>query len=168
VGPDDEGFRAFVAARSPALLSFAYLLTGDRRDAEDVVQTALAQTALAWRRVRRKDNPEGYVRRVIVTTHLNAMRRQPWRERPTGLVPEHADRPGSAAEGAADERDAMWQLLATLPPRQRSVLVLRFYEDLPVAEVAEILGCSQGTVKSQSFKALAHLRAALAAEEAPS
>jgi len=153
---DEEEFGAFVAARSGALLSFAYVLTGDRRDAEDVVQTALAATALGWHRLRRKDNPEGYVRRSIVRTHLNLVRRRGWRERPTGDLPELADPRPAGAD--VDERDAMWQLLARLPARQRAVLVLRYYEDLSEADIAEVLGCSRGTVKSQSAKALARLR----------
>jgi RNA polymerase sigma-70 factor (sigma-E family) len=160
---DEEEFRVFVTGRSGALLSFAYVLTGNRRDAEDLVQAALASTALAWRRLHRKDNPEGYVRRSIVRAHLNVVRRRPWRERPTADLPESADR--RPVEAAVDERDAMWQLLATLPPRQRAVLVLRFYEDLSEADIADVLGCSRGTVKSQAAKALARLRQAFATQE---
>jgi RNA polymerase sigma-70 factor (sigma-E family) len=157
---DEEDFRAFVAGRSAALLWFAHVLTGDRTDAEDVVQTALARTAAGWHRVRRTDNPEGYVRRAIVTTHLNAVRRRPWRERPAAELPEPATGGATAsAEQELDERDAMWRTLAALPPRQRAVLVLRYYEDLSEADIAEVLGCSRGTVKSQAAKAMAHLRA---------
>jgi RNA polymerase sigma-70 factor (sigma-E family) len=163
---DEADFAAFVANRSTALLSFAHVLTGDRHDAEDVVQTALAATALGWHRVRRRDNPEGYVRRAIVTTHLNRQRRRPWRERPTGDVPEPADpRPGG---DGVDERDAMWRVLATLPPRQRAVLVLRYYEDLSEADIADVLGCSRGTVKSQAAKAIERLRQSFTPEEARS
>jgi len=163
---DEADFRAFVAARSSALLWFAHLITGDRRDAEDVVQTALAATALGWHRVRRRDNPEGYVRRAIVHTHLNAQRRRPWRERPSAEPPEPVD-PRSAERGV-DDRDAMWRLLATLAPRQRAVLVLRYYEDLSEGDIAEVLGISRGTVKSQAAKALDHLRAVFSTEEAHS
>lgn len=155
---DEDDFRAFVAGRSAALLWFAHLLTGDRADAEDVVQTALARTAAGWHRLRRTDNPEGYVRRAIVNTHLNAVRRRSWRERPAAELPEPAPTAPSAEE-ELDERDAMWRTLATLPPRQRAVLVLRYYEDLSEADIAEVLGCSRGTVKSQAAKAMAHLRA---------
>jgi RNA polymerase sigma-70 factor (sigma-E family) len=161
---DEEDFRAFVASRSSALLSFAHVLTGDRRDAEDLVQTALASTALGWHRLRRKDNPEGYVRRAIVRTHLNVVRRRLWRERPTADLPERPD--PAPAETEVDERDAMWQLLGTLPPRQRAVLVLRFYEDLSEADIAEVMGCSRGTVKSQAAKALERLRESFTPEEA--
>jgi RNA polymerase sigma-70 factor (sigma-E family) len=152
----DDDFRAFVAARSTSLLWFAHLLTGDRQLAEDVVQTALANTALAWPRVRRKDNPESYVRRAIVTTHLNAQRRRPWLERPHEVLPEAIDR--RRPEDELDDRDLMWQALSELPPRQRAVLVLRYYEDLSEADIAEVLGCSRGTVKSQASKGLVHLR----------
>jgi len=164
---DEADFAAFVATRSAALLSFAHVLTGDRHDAEDVVQTALAATALGWHRLRSKENPEGYVRRAIVTTHLNRQRRRPWLERSTGEVPEPAD-PGPGRAEDLDERDAMWRVLATLPPRQRAVLVLRYYEDLSEADIADVLGCSRGTVKSQAAKALERLRQSFAPEEARS
>jgi RNA polymerase sigma-70 factor (sigma-E family) len=161
---DEADFRAFVAARSASLLRFAHLLTGDRHTAEDVVQTALARTYFAWSRVRGKDNPEGYVRRAIVNTHLNGLRRRPWREQPRSAVPETPAprRP----ESEFDERDAMWQALATLPPRQRAVVVLRYYEDLTEADIAEVLGCSRGTVKSQASKALVSLRRIVEKEDA--
>lgn len=164
---DEDDFRAFVTARSASLLWFAHLLTGDRHLAEDTVQTALAKTALAWSRVRRKDNPEGYVRRAIVTTHLNAQRRRPWREQPRQFMPDDEQPPGLLrAEDERDERDAMWQALAELPPRQRAVLVLRYYEELSEAEIAEVLGCARGTVKSQAAKGLLHLRRIVEKEEA--
>jgi RNA polymerase sigma-70 factor (sigma-E family) len=161
---DDDDFRAFVAARSPSLLWFAHVLTGDRHTAEDVVQTALARTALAWPRVRRKENPEGYVRRAIVTTHLNAMRRKPWREQPREFIPD--DALARRPEEELDDRDAMWAALAGLPPRQRAVLVLRYYEDLSEADIADVLGCSRGTVKSQAAKGLLHLREIVEKENA--
>jgi RNA polymerase sigma-70 factor (sigma-E family) len=163
---DEADFAAFVANRSTALLSFAHVLTGDRHDAEDVVQTALAATALGWHRVRSRDNPEGYVRRAIVTTHLNRQRRRPWRERPSADVPEPPAPPPPGED--LDERDAMWRVLATLPARQRAVLVLRYYEDLSEADIADVLGCSRGTVKSQAAKALDRLRQSLTPEEARS
>lgn len=157
VKPADEAdFRAFVAARSRSLLWFAHVLTGDAHLAEDVVQTALAKTALAWPRVRRKDNPEGYVRRAIVTTHLNALRRKPWREQPREAIPD--DMSAADPEQELDERDAMWTALAELPPKQRAVLVLRYYEDLSEADIADVLNCSRGTVKSQAAKGLSRLR----------
>jgi len=165
---DEADFRVFVAARSPSLLWFAHALTGDPHTAEDVVQTALARTALAWPRVRRKDNPEGYVRRAIVTTHLNALRRRPWREQPRDFIADVADDADAARpEHELDERDAMWAALSKLPPRQRAVLVLRYYEDLSEADIAEVLGCSRGTVKSQAAKGLSRLRQIVERETTP-
>lgn len=162
---DEDDFRAFVAGRSAALLNFAHLLTGDRHLAEDVVQTALSKTALGWSRVRRKDNPEGYVRRAIVNTHLNVVRRRLWRERPSELIDVDAAAP-DPAEHEFDDRDAMWHALAELPARQRAVLVLRYYEDLSEASIADVLGCSPGTVKSQASKGLSNLRRIVAKEDA--
>jgi RNA polymerase sigma-70 factor (sigma-E family) len=166
---DEADFRAFVAARSPSLLWFAHVLTGDPHTAEDVVQTALARTASGWSRVRRKDNPEGYVRRAIVTTHLNALRRRPWREQPRDFITNDADDADAARpEHDLDERDAMWSALSELPPKQRAVLVLRYYEDLSEADIAEVLGCSRGTVKSQAAKGLSRLRQIVEKENARS
>jgi len=161
---DEADFRAFVSARSPSLLWFAHVLTGDPHTAEDVVQTALAKTAVAWPRVRRKDNPEGYVRRAIVTTHLNALRRKPWREQPQAVIPDDAG--AARPEHELDERDAMWTALSALPARQRAVLVLRYYEDLSEADIADVLGCSRGTVKSQAAKGLSRLRQIVEKENA--
>jgi RNA polymerase sigma-70 factor (sigma-E family) len=161
---DEADFRAFVSARSSSLLRFAHVLTGDPHPAEDVVQTALAKTALAWPRVRRKDNPEGYVRRAIVTTHLNALRRKPWREQPRAMIPDDAN--VARPEQEWDERDAMWTALAELPPKQRAVLVLRYYEDLSEADIADALNCSRGTVKSQAAKGLSRLREIVEKESA--
>jgi len=167
VGPDrarsevlgeEELFGAFVAARMDALLSYAYVLTGDRHAAEDLVQTALARTALSWWRVRNRDDPEGYVRRAILRTQVNVWRRRrAGREVSAAVPPEPPPGHGDPA-GAVDDRDEMWRLLAVLPARQRAVLVLRYYEDLPEAEIARALGCRPGTVKSQAAKALARLR----------
>jgi RNA polymerase sigma-70 factor (sigma-E family) len=159
-------FDEFVAGRGSALLSYAHLLTGQRAAAEDLVQTALARTLLAWDGVRDKHNPEGYVRRTMARLQMNTWRaRSRHQEIPVSQPPDAAPQdavPQDAAAGLADERDAMWAALATLPPRQRAVLVLRYYEDLSEAEIAEVLGCSRGTVKSQASKGLEKLRAALA------
>ena len=158
-------FDAFVHARMGALLSYANLLTGDRAAAEDVVQTALARTALRWQRIERKDDPEGYVRRAILNTWLNSRRGRQRLEDVVPEVPEPAS--GRARAGAPQddesvvERDAMWRALATLPPGQRAVLVLRYYEDLSEAEIAAVLRIRPGTVKSQAAKAMARLRTSL-------
>jgi RNA polymerase sigma-70 factor (sigma-E family) len=148
-----EGFEEFVAVASPRLLRTAFLLTRDVGHAEDLLQTALAKAWRAWHRV--DGDPEPYVRRIIVTSHATWWRRR-WRgEEPTGELPE---RPGESPQEAVGEREWLWQALGRLPRRQRAVLVLRFYEDLTEAQVAGLLGCSVGTVKSQASKALAKLR----------
>ena len=153
-----DDFDAFIRARHAALLRFAHALTGDHELAADLVQDALERTGLAWSRVQRKDDPEGYVLRIIVTGYVNWWRRLR-RERLVAAVPETAYEDPSA--GRPDE--TMWRLLATLPPKQRAVIVLRFYEDLTEAEVARVLDCSIGTVKSNGSRGLARLRQALTA-----
>lgn len=148
-----EGFEEFVVGATPRLLRMAYLLTRDAGHAEDLLQTALAKAWRAWGRV--EGDPEPYVRRIIATSHATWWRRR-WRgEEPTGDLPE---RPGESPQDVVDEREWLWQALGRLPRRQRTVLVLRFYEDLTEAQVAGLLGCSVGTVKSQASKALAKLR----------
>jgi RNA polymerase sigma-70 factor (sigma-E family) len=150
---DRSGFDEFVAARSPALLRTAYLLTGEHTLAEDLLQTALAKCWFAWGRI--DGPPEPYVRRTIATTYATWWRRK-WRaEWPTGSLPERAT---AAGTGSVDDRDALWRALGALPRRQRAVVVLRYYEDLSEAETATALGISVGTVKSQAAKALATLR----------
>ncbi|WP_189123030.1 SigE family RNA polymerase sigma factor [Nonomuraea cavernae] len=145
-------FQDFVVSRSDRLLRTAYLLTRDWALAEDLLQEALAKTWFAWARV---DDPESYVRRVLVTTYTSWWRRK-WRaERPAGDLP---DMPVLDATGGLGERDTLWEAVGRLPAKQRAVVVLRFYEDLPVTEVARLLGCEPGTVKSQTAKALAKLR----------
>jgi RNA polymerase sigma-70 factor (sigma-E family) len=157
--PIDEQFREFVAARSAALLRTSYLLTGDWATAEDLLQTALTKTYLAWRRLGVIDAVEPYTRRVLVTTATSWWRRRWHAERPTGTLPD-----SGGADGADEraERDLLWRFVRTLPPRQRAVLVLRFYEDLTEAETARLLDISIGTVKSQGARALATLRHRLA------
>ena len=153
---DRSEFAGFVAARSPRLLRTAYLLTRDWAMAEDLLQTALAKSWFAWGRLG--DDPEPYVRKVIVNTYASWWRRK-WRgETPTEVLPERVDRSTSSRTDALDERDELWQALGRLPRRQRAVIVLRFYEDLTEVQVAEALDISVGTVKSQTSKALARLR----------
>jgi RNA polymerase sigma-70 factor (sigma-E family) len=146
-----EAFDAFARARTSALLRFGHVLTGDPHQAADLVQEALVRTAMAWPRVTSKDDPEGYVRRVMVNHHLSVWRRR----RREVLVADPTER----TYVPVAERDAeLWTALARLPRRQRAVLVLRYYEDLTEADTAAVLGCSIGTVKSQASKALAKLR----------
>ena len=157
----DEEFREFVAARSAALLRTAYLLAGDWATAEDLVQTALTKTYLAWRRLGEIQAVEPYTRRVLINTATSWWRRRWHGERPTAVLPERAapDRHEEALE-----RDALWQHVQSLPARQRAVLVLRFYEDLSEAQTAALLEISPGTVKSQTARALAALRKRLAVD----
>jgi RNA polymerase sigma-70 factor (sigma-E family) len=152
----DEQFAAYMAARQPSLLRTAYLLTGDRHAAEDLVQTAFAKLYLSWDRVQRRELVDGYVRRILVNEHSSLWRRA-WKRREvsTGEVPDlrhHVDRPDDGGS------DALWAFVQTLPRKQRAVIVLRFYEDLSEAETAEVLGISVGTVKSQASRALAAMR----------
>lgn len=151
---DRSGFEEFVAYSSPRLARVAYLLTRDWPTAEDLVQTALTKAWFAWPRLH--DDPSAYVRKILVNTYLSWWRRR-WRgEVPTAELPDH---PGTRDETrAVDDRDALWAALGRLPRRQRAVVVLRYFEDLSEVEVADLLGCSVGTVKSQASKALAKLR----------
>jgi RNA polymerase sigma-70 factor (sigma-E family) len=150
------GFREYVAARQRSLVQMAWLLTGDWPAAEDLVQTALVRVWPRWDRVSRAGDPDAYVRRVVLNCFLSWRRRRWHGETPTAVPPERTS--DDAGYGAADLRDALRRLLPALPPRQRAVVVLRYYQDMPEAEVAEMLGCRVGTVKSQAAKALRTLR----------
>ncbi len=174
---EEADFAEYVAARQHALLRTAYVLTGDRHSAEDLLQTALAKAYLSWGRLRDPGAADGYVRRIMVNEHTSWWRRA-WRRRETstGELPEPRRDGGSAAAGfgrasvdetdRSGERDAMWTLVQTLPPRQKAAVVLRYYEDLSEADTAAVLGVSVGTVKSQTSRAIAALRERLAAEQA--
>ncbi|MFI7438679.1 SigE family RNA polymerase sigma factor [Nonomuraea indica] len=143
-------FEDFVRTRGPALLRYGYVLTGSGHDAADLVQEALLKLGDNWARVRDKDNPEAYVRTVMARQHISWWRRRR-REHLTDEPPE-----GSYLD--AHPSGELWKTLAALPRRQRAVLVLRYYEDLSDGEIAEVLGISRGTVRSQAFRALATLR----------
>jgi RNA polymerase sigma-70 factor (sigma-E family) len=153
-------FAEFATSRHGALFRYAYLLTGDRGLAEDLVQEALVKTYVGWHRLRDPNNAEAYTRRAITTTAIGWWRRKSWRaERPYDDVP---DQPVSADDATA--RVWLWRELQKLPPRQRAALVLRYYEDLTEPQTAEILGCSVGTVKSQVSDALKKLRTRLGSD----
>ena len=153
---DAEGFAQFVMARERALQRTAVLLTGDWALAEDLVQTALAKTWPRWERISGRDDPELYVRRVMVNTWATWWRRR-WRgEQASAAVPDGPAQSDVAAEVAA--RMAVRDALGSLTRRQRAVLVLRVFDDLPEAQVAHLLGCPPGTVKSAMSRALAKLR----------
>ncbi|MFL6062336.1 MAG: SigE family RNA polymerase sigma factor [Marmoricola sp.] len=152
---DRRAFDGFVEASSDSLLRTAYLLCGDRGEAEDLVQTALMRTARRWRVAR--ESPEGYARRVVVNLAKDRWRRLA--RRPVEL-PLEVDVAASADEGLLD-RDLLLRATRALAPGQRAVLVLRYFDDLGVEETAAVLGCTTGTVKSQTSRALENLRAAL-------
>jgi RNA polymerase sigma-70 factor (sigma-E family) len=158
-GSYDTDFDEFVRARSQALCRAAFLLTGDRHLAEDLVQTVLAKVYGKWSRIVAKGDPAPYVRAVLVRQSI-AWRRRRWHgEVPTSALPEA----GSTDQGSAvDARDRLYRALGALPARQRATVVLRYYEDLSEIDTAAAMGCSVGTVKSQTAKGLAHLRAVMA------
>jgi RNA polymerase sigma-70 factor (sigma-E family) len=151
-------FREFMAARWPALVRTAYLLSGDRQHAEDLAQTALEKCAAHWQRVRAADDVDSYVRRMLVNAHLSRFRRRRVTEVLGGDVAE--TRTGRHADDAhrVAQRDELLMALAGLPRRQRATVVLRYWEDLSESQIAEILGCSVGTVRSQTHRALHKLR----------
>jgi RNA polymerase sigma-70 factor (sigma-E family) len=160
---DRRAFDEFVAASADRLVRTAYLLCGDRGHAEDLVQTALLRTARRWRTAR--SQPEAYARRVVVN-----LAKDRWRD----LARRPAEAPMDGAEDRAGQikvydgvldRDELLRAARQLPPGQRAVLVLRFFDDLSVDETAATLGCSTGTVKSQTSRALDRLRAALTPEK---
>ncbi len=151
-----EGFAQFIEAREQALQRTAWLLTNDWALAQDLVQAALARSWPYWGRIRRGDDPEVYVRRVMVNTWATWRRRR-WRaEEPYGVLADRSAGGDMAADVAM--RIAVQQLLAALTERQRAVVVLRLFDDPPEAQVAQILGCAVGTVKATMSQALARLR----------
>ncbi|MQA84106.1 MAG: SigE family RNA polymerase sigma factor [Streptosporangiales bacterium] len=152
---EGEEFRDYVAARGAALLRTAYLLTGDHAEAEDLLQTVLAKTYLAWGRIQDRGALDSYVRRAMVNTHISWWRRRRIEEYPTDVLP---DVPVADPTLHTDLREALWRALARLPRRQRVAVVLRYYEDLTESEVAQTLGVSVGTVKSTVSRAVAKLR----------
>lgn len=154
---DEEGFARFMADRYPGLVRTAFLLTGDRGHAEDLAQAALLRTFLAWGRLRDPGNAEAYTRTIMARLAIRWGRRR-WRgELPVATV----DRPPAEdGTGAVDQADLALRALALLPVGQRAVLVLRYYEQRSEAEIARILRCPPGTVKSRGARGLAALRAA--------
>ena len=155
----DSEFVAFVEEAGAALRRTAFLVSGDRHRAEDVVQDVLYKLYLAWPRVQRVGNPVAYARRMVVNQAYDG-RRRPWRrEVMIADVPDRAVADDFTA-GHAD-RDEVLDALRSLGPRQRACVVLRYYEDLSVEQTAELLGCSEGTVKSQAARGLDTLRRAI-------
>lgn len=149
-------FEEFFASTWPRLFRVTYAITGDVGHAEDAVQSAFAKAYASWPRIRSADHPEAYVRRMAVNEVLGVRRRSWWRSERSGPPPETGA--ARTAEDDVLDRAELWQSLMTLAPRQRAVLVLRYYEDLSEAQIAEVLGCSRGTVKSQASDGLSALR----------
>lgn len=153
-----ESFEEYVAARRGALLRTAYLLTGQHADAEDLVQLALVKAVPHWRRIC--DDPEPYVRKILAREATNRWRRRRWREVSSDVLPE-------TSSDAADptDREVLRQALMRLSPRQRAVVVLRYFDDLTEQQTAEVLGVGLGTVKSHGRDAMARLRELISLEE---
>jgi RNA polymerase sigma-70 factor (sigma-E family) len=152
---EDPAFRDYVLARSRALLRTAYLLTGNQADAEDLVQSALAKTYLAWDRIADRNALDGYVRRAMVNTHISWWRSRRLDEFPTDELPDQAvaDHPVNS-----DMQESLRRAIDRLPQRMRAAVMLRYYDDMTEAEVARALGISRGTVKSTVSRAVARLR----------
>ncbi|MDP9869468.1 MULTISPECIES: SigE family RNA polymerase sigma factor [Streptosporangium] len=153
---DEPGFDDFVAEQADALLRYGYVLTGNPHDAADLVQEALVRLRGAWPKVRRKDSPHSYVRTTMARLHISIWRRHR-REHLTGEPPERVHHDAFPP----DEDQGLWEELAVLPRRQRAVLVLRYYEQLTDAEIAEVLGISPGTVRGYASRGLDKLRSSL-------
>jgi RNA polymerase sigma-70 factor (sigma-E family) len=169
----EESFREFVEGSWNRLLRTAYLLTGDHGAAEDLVQTALMRTYRHWGRIESYDSPEAYVRRVMVNANVSAWRRRKAIVHVVAEPPEPAAGTGAgfgAGSGAGDHqdtyavRDELWRAVQAMSPRMRTAFVLRYFEDLSEAEVASVMGCAVGTVKSQIARGLTKLRGELQAE----
>lgn len=157
----DDGFVEFVAARWSRLYRLAYLLTSDEAAAEDLLQSAMEKAYARWPRVRRLEEPEAYVHKIMVNAVVSARRRLGWqREWVRDVLP---DRPLQPEDRGVLDHALLWPLVCALPERQRAVVVLRYYEDLTERETAEILGCAVGTVKSQAHDAVRALRRGLGA-----
>lgn len=153
--PHDDEFASFVSARSGPLLRLAVGLTGSRAVGEDLLQTALTKAYVSWPKVRAAGDADAYVRRIVVNTHLSLLRRRRIRE---DLRPEMTDVVGSKPTYGVDDRDALSTALARLGRRQRTIVLLRYYEDLPDDQIAELVGCRPATVRSQAMRALAILK----------
>lgn len=151
---DAKSFGEYASVRTPTLLRFAYLLSGNREFAEDLVQDTLVKVYRRWPRVVKTERPDAYVRRMLVNEYLSWRRRRSGHERP-GPVPDRGV-PDAAQELV--DRDMVWRLLDQLPRRQRAVLVLRYYEHASDEQVAEVLGCPRSTVRSLASRAFATLR----------
>lgn len=157
-------FDEYVMVRGPRLVRLARLLIRDRHLAEDLVQEVLAKAFVRWAKISALDDPDVYVRRMLINQHASYRRKRSSGE----IVTAAWDGPGAStdANGRSAERDAMWRLILDLPPKQRAVVALRFYEDLDDTAIAEVLGCSAVTVRTQRMRALKTLRRRMTARSA--
>lgn len=152
MGQPVTGFETWVAQRAPRLRRLAYLLTGDAASAEDLLQDTLVKLYLSWHRIEDRGSVDAYARTTMTRLNISRWRRTGRHETVVAHPPERA-----VADSHGEERDAMWQALSTLGERQRAVVVLRYYEQLTEREIADVLGCSLGTVKSQLHRGLRRL-----------
>ncbi|WP_405142676.1 SigE family RNA polymerase sigma factor [Sphaerisporangium sp. NBC_01403] len=159
----DEEFREYVVARGPALLRAAYQLTGQPADAEDLLQAALAKTYLAWDRINDRASLDGYVRRAMVNINISWWRRRKLEEYPSEELPEN---PVGDGPSPGEIHELLEEAIDRLPARQRTAIVLRYYEDMSEPEIAKALGISIGTVKSTVSRAMAKLRGDLVVVDA--
>ncbi len=155
---ENQSFTDFVSAEQAGLLRLAVLLAGDRGQAEDLVQTALMKCYRHWGRITRSGSPSAYVRRALVTTHTSWRRRLSSTEQVMETLPDLAD-PHPPLE---PEDEELRRALRALPPRMRTAVVLRFYEDLSEERAGELMGCSASTVNTQTARGLERLRASMA------
>jgi RNA polymerase sigma-70 factor (sigma-E family) len=156
--PEAPAFEEYATGAWPALYRYAYLLTGSHADAEDLAQQTMLKAYGSWAKVARADSPTAYLRRMLTNTYLS--QRRPKARRGEVLTDEPPEL-GAAPPSGPDDRMVLWPHVRSLPPRQRAVVVLRYYEDLSEQQIADVLGCSTGNVKSTAHHALKALRAAL-------
>ncbi|MFI5714145.1 SigE family RNA polymerase sigma factor [Kribbella sp. NPDC051620] len=161
---ESPDFDEWVRLRGAALLRFAYLMTRDHSRAEEAVQDALVSAYSRWARIQRVGDPEAYLRRSVINADIARWRKFFRRETPVGEATTF-DTATADHAGPHAEQDAVWTLCAALPTKQRAAVVLRYYEGLPDSEIAEILDCTPGTVRSQIHRALASLRTTLSTTE---
>jgi RNA polymerase sigma-70 factor (sigma-E family) len=164
VGDPGPDFDAWVAVRGPGLLRLAQALTGNRADAEDVVQEALSRVVPRWDRISRLDDPDAYVRRMVVNAHTSWWRRFRRRESPVAEPVRADDAAGPDDRQAPEDRQRIWLACRSLPEAQRTAVVLRYYEQLEYAEIAALTGVREGSVRSRVSRGLAALRQELGEE----
>lgn len=161
VDPQVVDFDAWVTARGPGLLRLAYVLTGNKADAEDVVQDALSRALPRWSRISSVQDPDAYVRRMVVNAHTSWWRKFRRREHPVAELVPAGEVPGPGGGLLPDERQRLWLACQALPEVQRTAVVLRYYEQLEYAEIAALTGVREGSVRSRVSRGLSALRAAL-------